>query len=162
MRDYFTGQITEIHHLVQLDRSPNNLQEARWDIYKISFSFELIRIAAFSTTEDTATMNFKGLSPSQILKGSDQRVLFQNSNGCINMGVCFNDPDLEFYDIAWFCHLAAEVNKKVVDEELIFIDKTLKTRSCYVELQRKGYLFCITFLYLVILKTKPTKSSGRN
>ena len=38
-RDYFTGQITEIHNLVQFDQRPNDLREARWDIYKISLSF---------------------------------------------------------------------------------------------------------------------------
>lgn len=38
MRDYVTGQITEIHHLVQFDEKPNDLKEARWDIYKVSTS----------------------------------------------------------------------------------------------------------------------------
>ena len=39
-RDYFTGKITEIHNLVQFDQRPSDLKEARWNIYKISLSFE--------------------------------------------------------------------------------------------------------------------------
>ena len=39
-RDYFTGQITQINNLVQFDHRPSDLKEARWDIYKISLSFE--------------------------------------------------------------------------------------------------------------------------
>ena len=40
-RDYFTGQITEIKHLVQFDQTPRDLSEANWDIYKISFSLDV-------------------------------------------------------------------------------------------------------------------------
>ena len=43
MRDYFTGQITEIRHLVQFDQKPSDLKEAKWDVYKISFSFDVTR-----------------------------------------------------------------------------------------------------------------------
>ena len=43
MRDYFTGQITEIRHLVQFDKKPSDLKEAKWDTYKISFSFDVTR-----------------------------------------------------------------------------------------------------------------------
>ena len=32
--------MTEIHNLVQFDQRPNDLREARWDIYKLSLSFE--------------------------------------------------------------------------------------------------------------------------
>ena len=39
IRDYYTGQITEIHNLVQFDQRPSDLREARWDIYKVSLSF---------------------------------------------------------------------------------------------------------------------------
>ena len=39
IRDYYTGQITEIQNLVQFDQRPSDLREARWDIYKISLSF---------------------------------------------------------------------------------------------------------------------------
>ena len=37
-RDYFTGSIVEIKNLVQYDRTPNDLKEAKWEIYKISIS----------------------------------------------------------------------------------------------------------------------------
>ena len=43
MRDYFTGQITEIRHLVQFDQKPSDIKEAKWDVYKISFSFDITR-----------------------------------------------------------------------------------------------------------------------
>ena len=39
-RDYFTGSIVEIKPLVQYDRRPNDLKEAKWEIYKISISFK--------------------------------------------------------------------------------------------------------------------------
>ena len=38
-RDYYTGQIMEIHNLIQFDPRPSDLREARWDIYKVSISF---------------------------------------------------------------------------------------------------------------------------
>ena len=37
-RDYFTGSIIEIKNLVQYDRTPYDLEEAKWEIYKISIS----------------------------------------------------------------------------------------------------------------------------
>ena len=37
-RSYFTGSIIEIKHLVQYDRRPSDLKEAKWEIYKISIS----------------------------------------------------------------------------------------------------------------------------
>ena len=39
-RDYFTGSIKEIKNLVQLDKNPDELKEARCEIYKVSLSFE--------------------------------------------------------------------------------------------------------------------------
>ena len=41
--DYYTGSITEVKHLIQLDRSPCYLDEPRWEVYKISLSFPFIR-----------------------------------------------------------------------------------------------------------------------
>ena len=38
-RDYWTGQIMEMHNLTQFDQRPSDLREARWDIYKVSISF---------------------------------------------------------------------------------------------------------------------------
>ena len=40
-RDYHTGSIRQINHLIQFDPKPNlELKEARQEIYKISVSFE--------------------------------------------------------------------------------------------------------------------------
>ena len=39
-RDYFTQPLRHINHLIQFDKNPNaELKEARWELYKISFSF---------------------------------------------------------------------------------------------------------------------------
>ena len=42
-RDYFTGPIREINNLVQLDKRPCDLKEARCEIFKISISFKYER-----------------------------------------------------------------------------------------------------------------------
>ena len=40
-REYHTGSIRPINHLIQFDKKPNiEVKEARWEIYKISVSFE--------------------------------------------------------------------------------------------------------------------------
>ena len=73
------------------------------------------------------------------LKGSRHRVFFQNAQGNINMSVLFNDPDVDFDDICWYNELALKINCLLrTDEELISVDEELNTRSCYVELHRKG------------------------
>ena len=73
------------------------------------------------------------------MKGSEHRVLFQNAEGNINMGVLFNDPDLDLYDIYWYNLLACQMRKSIIDNEgLITFDEELDTHSCYVELHRKG------------------------
>ena len=39
-RDFHTGSLRPIDHLIQFDNNPNmELKEARWEIYKISISF---------------------------------------------------------------------------------------------------------------------------
>ena len=71
------------------------------------------------------------------MKGRDQGVLFQNSDGSINMGVWFSDPDLEMNDIFWYNTLAMEIYNCAIDgEELISMDSNFGTQSCYVELHR--------------------------
>ena len=41
MRDFFTGSVRQIQHLIQLDPTPNlELKTVRREIYKISISFE--------------------------------------------------------------------------------------------------------------------------
>ena len=69
------------------------------------------------------------------LKGSNVGVLFQNSDGNINMGVWFQDPDVEAIDIIWFNTLALAM-WTVREEGLILIDEEFSTMSCYVELHR--------------------------
>ena len=72
------------------------------------------------------------------MKGTNNRILFQNADGNINMGVLFNDPDIEIYDIAWFDIIAKEIQMSLFKNEgLISVDYNLGTQSCYVELQRK-------------------------
>lgn len=75
------------------------------------------------------------------LKGTDHRFLFQNADGSINMGVCYNDPDIEYYDILWLNYIAQQIelflNK---NDGFISFDKELQTRSCYIELQRNVFL----------------------
>ena len=40
-RDYFTPSFKQINHLIQIDEKPNQeLMEAKWELYKISISFE--------------------------------------------------------------------------------------------------------------------------
>ena len=41
MRDFYTGSLRQINHLIQIDKTPNTeLKEARWEIYKISINFK--------------------------------------------------------------------------------------------------------------------------
>ena len=75
----------------------------------------------------------------QKLKGSNHRVLFQNAEGNINMGVFFDDPDVELDEIYWYNAMANAIFDSLrINEGLISTDKELKTHSCYVELHRKG------------------------
>ena len=75
----------------------------------------------------------------QKLKESNHRVLFQNAEGNINMGVFFDDPDVELDEIYWYNAMANAIFDSLrINEGLISTDKELKTHSCYVELHRKG------------------------
>ena len=79
------------------------------------------------------------------LKGTKHRVLFQNADGNINMGVCFNNPDIENYDLFWFTVLAKMMEHSLKQNQgLISVDRKLKTKSCYVELHRNDIkILCI-------------------
>ena len=80
-----------------------------------------------------------GADEVQKMKGSNHRVLFQNAEGNINMGVFFNDPDVELDEIYWYRAMAREILDSLrKNEGLISTDEELKTHSCYVELHRKG------------------------
>ena len=73
------------------------------------------------------------------LKGSDHRVLFQNAEGNINMGVFFNNPDVDLDDIHWYNVLLlhmVQFNSIDPSTGLIAFDEELNTHSCYVELHR--------------------------
>ena len=77
------------------------------------------------------------------LKNTNHRVLFQNAEGNINMGVWFNDPDMELYDIFWLNIIAREMKNSIERKEnLIYKDQELNTLSCYVELHRKSFTIC--------------------
>ena len=42
-RDYFTASLRPIQHLIQTDQNPNlELAEPRWELYKVSISFQYI------------------------------------------------------------------------------------------------------------------------
>ena len=42
-RDYYTPSLRQINHLIQIDEKPNlELMEPRWELYKISISFQHI------------------------------------------------------------------------------------------------------------------------
>ena len=76
------------------------------------------------------------------MKGTNGRVLFQSADGSINMGLCFNDPDVEIYDIFWFNEVATEMTRYLKKNEgLIAMDEELQIRSGYVELHRNGNSF---------------------
>ena len=73
--------------------------------------------------------------------GSKHRVLFQNADDSINMGVVFNDPDLELDDIYWYVVLDELMKISLQKNEgLVTVDQTLNTKSCYVELHRQSEL----------------------
>ena len=73
-------------------------------------------------------------------------VLFQNAAGNINMGVWFDDPDIELEDIYWYNILAIVINESLMKNEgLISVDREYKTKSCYVELHRNGELNSVDY-----------------
>ena len=80
------------------------------------------------------------------MPGSEHRVLFQNADESINMGVIFSDPDLELHDIYWFTVLADEMQHQMkLNPDLITVtqsaDRKWTTQSCYVELHRNDALY---------------------
>ena len=55
------------------------------------------------------------------------------------MGIFFNDPDVDLDEIYWYNELAEAMNVSLQrNDGLISVDEELNTRSCYVELHRKG------------------------
>ena len=123
-RDYYIESLKQINHLIQIGKPNFELTEPKWELYKISISF---RTCAGSHLDHSK------------LQGSNHRVLFQNAEGNINMGVFFNDPDVDLHDIYWYNTMAGAIFGALEREEgLISTDEELGTHSCYVELHRKG------------------------
>ena len=75
------------------------------------------------------------------LKEASVGVMFQNADNDINMGVWFDDPDIEMEDIYWYNLLAMQIKVSLLlNQGLVTIDKEHNTKSCYVELHRNGDL----------------------
>ena len=73
------------------------------------------------------------------MKNTNHRVLFQNSDGNINMGIWLSDPDIQDYDIYWLNIIAREIKLSLIKENgHAVVNKKLNIRSCYVELLRIG------------------------
>jgi len=136
-RDVFAvSSLRQFNHLIQFDDKPNfEIKEPRWEIYKISLTFP-------STGEDQVLFQLLLLvldvvNHVALLKGTDHRVLFQNAEGTINMGVCFDDPDLEMSDIFWYNQLSKKMHVSLLTNDgLTSSDAESGTVSCYVELHR--------------------------
>ena len=136
-RDFFAvSSLRQFNHLIQFDDKPNfEIKEPRWEIYKISLTFP-------STGENQLLFRLLLLvldvvNHVALLKGTDHRVLFQNAEGTINMGVCFDDPDLEMSDIFWYNQLSKKMHVSLLTNDgLTSSDAESGTVSCYVELHR--------------------------
>ena len=136
-RDFFAvSSLRQFNHLIQFDDKPNfEIKEPRWEIYKISLTFP-------STGENQVLFHLLLLvldvvNHVALLKGTDHRVLFQNAEGTINMGVCFDDPDLEMSDIFWYNQLSKKMHVSLLTNDgLTSSDAESGTVSCYVELHR--------------------------
>ena len=75
-------------------------------------------------------------------------MFYQNVEGNINLGIFFNDLDVELDDISWYNALAMAMQNSLAEHgDLISIetlklhntDEVLTTYSCYVELHRTGF-----------------------
>ena len=136
-RDFFAvSSLRQFNHLIQFDDKPNfEIKEPRWEIYKISLTFP-------STGKNQLLFQplllfLDVVNHVALLKGTDHRVLFQNAEGTINMGVCFDDPDLEMSDIFWYNQLSKKMHVSLLTNDgLTSSDAESGTVSCYVELHR--------------------------
>ena len=124
-RDFYTGMIKEIKRLEHIDSTPNlELKEPKWEIYKITITNYFFSVDSLST-----------YLPSSQNPGN-HCVLLQNADGNINMGVWYDDPARDVYDVAWFGILSLEMETASKTEGLISRDEEFDTTSCFVELQR--------------------------
>ena len=75
------------------------------------------------------------------------------------MGVFFNDPDVDLDEIFWYSQLSCAIYESLAKNEgLISIDEELNTRSCYVELHRKGKSNVYSILYVISTMTMNNES----
>ena len=129
-RDYYNGYIKEIQNLEQFGTSNTTLKQAKCEIYKVTItSFQCSKAYGEClkyTSESKCKDDF-----------CNHRVLFQDEAGDINMGICYNDPILDVYDIHWFSVLELEMDTSILKKEgLILQDEEFETMSCFVELHR--------------------------
>ena len=74
------------------------------------------------------------------MKGSKHRVLFQNADGNINMGVCFSNKETNYYDLFWYSIVANMMQISLErNEGLITVDEKRKIKSGFVELHRQAF-----------------------
>ena len=141
-RDYFSVSLKPINHLIQIDEQPNlELIEPKWELYKISISFQAIGKSNQNYKLSSVVTFVDEFMDVPRLKKSNHRIFFQNAEGNINMGIFCNDPDVNLYELYWYNQLAMTIDKSLKENEgLISIDEELNTRSCYVELHRAGSL----------------------
>ena len=131
-RDYYNGYIKEIQNLEQFGTPNTALEEAKCEIYKVTIT------ANFQCCKAYTGECRKYMSKSKCMDDyCNHRVLFQNEAGDINMGICYNDPILDVYDIHWFSVLELEMETSILKKEgLIMQDEEFETLSCFVELHR--------------------------
>ena len=141
LRDYQLEIMHEIKNLIQYDTKPIELNNVRSEAFKVSFSFTY-RSKLFKMTDQCTDVYSGTVLDTVSLKGTNNRVLFQNADGDINMGILFNDPDVDIYDICWLNQLELEIEIYLAENdgqpgEFISIDDELNTRSMYIQMHRK-------------------------
>ena len=72
------------------------------------------------------------------LDRSNNRVLFQNADGNINMGFLFDDPRNKMVERYLMQHIGL-LMQDPPNEDLVEVNHGLKTQSCYVELHRNRF-----------------------
>ena len=151
-RDYHTETLRQINNLIQIGKPNLELKEPKEELYKISVSHfmsksksKAYRPKSYITWNSYFTCHIYysvGMDEIMEMRDTNDRVLFQNAEGNINMGVFFNDPNVETSDLCWFNLLATQLEEAMMgkeeDKELVTRDKKRNTISCYVELHRNG------------------------
>ena len=164
-RDYHTETLRQINNLIQIGKPNLELEEPKEELYKISVSrfMQKSKSKQYSKNETWPKMigaipygpyvilnpyftshvyDSVGMDEIMEMRDTNDRVLFQNAEGNINMGVFFNDPNHEMSDLCWYNILAKQLEDVWMDKEengeLVSYDQKRNTLSCYVELHRNG------------------------